>query len=120
MEDGQMVARETLKSCPHCDEHVYLAQDDDAWAFECSAACTYTTFIPGSKAEAIALWNRRAPDPVHEGLVRAMEAIAEMKGLTLISSDLGQPYSVGANAAFEQCADIARAALTASKSQESK
>jgi molybdopterin biosynthesis enzyme len=46
-------------------------------------------------------------------LVAALEEIASLEGKTLYSMDMGQPYSIGAARAFDQCADIARAARAA-------
>ncbi len=42
----------------------------------------------------------------------ALNLISNFGGKTLISMSYGQAYSLGANAAFEQCADIAKDALT--------
>lgn len=46
-----------------------------------------------------------------EGWRDALELIAAFKGKTLISVEHGRPYSIGANDAFEQAADIAATAL---------
>ena len=45
-------------------------------------------------------------------LREALASISAFSGQTLISVTHGQPYSIGANAAFEETAAIARAALT--------
>ena len=44
-------------------------------------------------------------------LREALEGIAAMEGKTLISVGMGQPYSIGASRAFDQCANMARDAL---------
>lgn len=41
----------------------------------------------------------------------ALMLIAANKGKTLLSVEHGQPYSIGANAAFEECASLAEVAL---------
>ena len=41
----------------------------------------------------------------------ALMLIGALKGKTLLSIEHGQPYSIGANAAFEECASFANAAL---------
>lgn len=50
-------------------------------------------------------------DNAHDELVAALTLIASHAGKTLISVEHGQPYSIGANAAFEQLAGIAADAL---------
>lgn len=51
-------------------------------------------------------WRARA-----ERYETALLIIAACKGKTLISVELGRPYTIGANAAFEECAAWAEAAL---------
>ena len=51
-------------------------------------------------------WRERA-----ERYETALHLIAAFKGQTLISVEHGQPYSIGANAAFEECASFASSAL---------
>lgn len=46
-----------------------------------------------------------------ERLAQALRAIADNAGKTLISMEHGNPYSLGANAAFEQVAAVASDAL---------
>jgi hypothetical protein len=52
---------------------------------------------------------------VIRGFRSALLAISEMGGLTLIAPSLGpecdRAHQIGANKAFDQCADIAKAAL---------
>lgn len=51
-----------------------------------------------------------AADRIEE-LERALTFIASHSGQTLISVEHGQPYSIGANAAFESMAATAKEAL---------
>ncbi len=59
-------------------------------------------------------WDRAASEDVWAELDRyrkALEFIAAHAGQTLISTEHGQPYSIGANVAFDTMADVAQEAL---------
>jgi hypothetical protein len=53
----------------------------------------------------------------NSGEVTALKQIAEFSGKTLVSLEHGPAYSIGANAAYEQTADIASEALSRIRSQ---
>lgn len=81
-----------LKACPHCGGEAYDAHPSGtAWFIGCKHEpdCHHADF-QRSEAEAIAAWNRRAPDQSAElvsELVGALERISEMTPGTANAAD---------------------------------
>lgn len=73
---------EALKPCPFCggDAEIWRAHPENprrhAW-IACVSGCAVLTKEHLTDAEAIAVWNRRVPDPRLEGAEKALEPFAE-------------------------------------------
>lgn len=78
-----------LLPCPFCGGEALLGETlDNAWYAQCAQDdCTPIARHWGTKAEALAAWNKRAPSTDHEKLVRAVvERCAEVANEEKISA----------------------------------
>jgi hypothetical protein len=93
----------------HTEEAAKLAAQGDL-EFRIRSALTAPSTLASLTAQLDAERTARAElEAQVERMREGLNGIASFSGKTLISVDLGHPYSIGANAAFEEAAALARA-----------
>lgn len=109
----------TLASCPFCGSEAVLDTYDSGFIVGCSRGrqtdgdnCPlYPSFTwCETAAEAVAAWNRRAPDPSSAAMRAALEEIARQELSTELDAELLLP-NCDFESGYDLCISVARAAL---------